>query len=303
MSAKFLEGFSGKFAEQWIATLLTPAFVFWAGGCVAAIQRFGWQPVSSWFIPLPEPLQIASLFGIFCVVALSGFVIQRFDLTTLRFLEGYWPSLLKPLQKNLVKRQAKKIESIEKRFQDLSNCDLSSLSPDDRSTKVRLDAQLMRSPSPHDLMPTRLGNLLRATERRPTERYGLDAIIIWPRLWLLLPDNTRKDLQEARADLNTAARIWLWSMLFSLWTPFAWWALPVGILAAGFSYYVWLLDAATTYADLIDATFDLHRVLLYKALRWPYPTDAAAELKLGQEMTEYIWRGSDSAVLQFKEPT
>jgi hypothetical protein len=302
VSAKFLEGFSTKFAEQWMATLLTPAFVFWAGGCIAAIQRFDWKQLSGWFTPLPEPLQIASLFGIFCLVAASGFVIQRFDLTVLRFLEGYWPPILKPLQKYLVKRQAKKIERFDKQYSELMQRDLSSLSTDERNTKIRLDAQLMRSPNPPDLMPTRLGNLLRATERRPLKHYGLDAIIIWPRLWLLLPDNTRKDLQEARADVNTAARIWLWSLLFILWTPIAWWATPVGILAAGFSYYVWLLDAATTYADLIDATFDLHRPALYKALRWPLPTDAKAELKLGQQMTEYIWRGDDSDTFQFKDP-
>jgi hypothetical protein len=29
-AAKFLESVSGKLAEQWIATMLTPAFVFWA---------------------------------------------------------------------------------------------------------------------------------------------------------------------------------------------------------------------------------------------------------------------------------
>lgn len=39
MTAKVLEGFSGKLSEQWAATLLTPAFAFWAGGFAAAIQR------------------------------------------------------------------------------------------------------------------------------------------------------------------------------------------------------------------------------------------------------------------------
>jgi hypothetical protein len=67
-------------------------------------------------------------------------------------------------------------------------------------------------------MPTRLGNLLRAAERKPLEKYGLDAIICWSRLWMLLPDAVKKDLQESRADLNNAARVWLWSLLFCGWT-------------------------------------------------------------------------------------
>ncbi|MEH1778505.1 MAG: hypothetical protein V7K67_24855 [Nostoc sp.] len=43
MSAKILESFGSKLAEQWVATLLTPAFVFWAGGAAAGLQRFGWK--------------------------------------------------------------------------------------------------------------------------------------------------------------------------------------------------------------------------------------------------------------------
>ncbi|MCC5666814.1 hypothetical protein LC653_23705 [Nostoc sp. CHAB 5784] len=43
MSAKFLESFGSKLAEQWLANLLTPAFVFWAGGAAAGLQHFGWK--------------------------------------------------------------------------------------------------------------------------------------------------------------------------------------------------------------------------------------------------------------------
>ena len=41
MSAKFLEGFGGKLAEQWIANLFTPAFLFWTGGLLAYSHRYG----------------------------------------------------------------------------------------------------------------------------------------------------------------------------------------------------------------------------------------------------------------------
>lgn len=64
MTAKVLEGAGGKVAEQWISSLLTSAIVFWAGGLVAVIQRFGWQPFTDWFTKQPEPLQLALLVAV-----------------------------------------------------------------------------------------------------------------------------------------------------------------------------------------------------------------------------------------------
>lgn len=84
-------------------------------------------------------------------------------------------------------------------------------------------------------MPTRLGNTLRAAEQRPLEKYGLDAIVCWSRLLLLLPDAVKQELNAARADLNTAARLWLWSLLFIIWSVWGWWATPLGLLSALFA--------------------------------------------------------------------
>jgi hypothetical protein len=151
------------------------------------------------------------------------------------------------------------------------------------------------------LMPTRLGNLLRAAEMRPLNKYELDAVICWPRLWLVLPDSVKKELQEARAELNTAARVWLWSLLFLIWTVWAWWAAPVGLLSALFAYR-WALDAAATYCDLLESAFDLHRTDLYKALRWPIPANPVEERELGRQLTVYLRRGYYPKNLEFTPP-
>ncbi|MFE4104896.1 MAG: hypothetical protein ACTS3T_15570, partial [Almyronema sp.] len=150
--------------------------------------------------------------------------------------------------------------------------------------------------------PTRLGNILRAAERKPSEKYGLDAVICWSRLWLLLPDAVKQDLQAARADLNSAARVCLWSLLFCGWAllslqfdpkftinPLALWPL-LGLLSARFAYQ-WAIAAATTYSELIEASFDLYRHLLYESLRWHLPADPAVERRVGAELTQYLWRG------------
>ena len=145
---------------------------------------------------------------------------------------------------------------------------------------------------PNQFLPTQLGNLLRASEARSLERYGLDAVVCWPRLWLLLPDHTRKELQTARGALNQAVRNWLWSSLFLIWTLFAWWVPLVAILCACLSYRM-ALTAAAVYVDLLESTFDLHRHLLYPALRHQPPTNPAQEVNDGKKLTEYLWRGPD----------
>ena len=77
-------------------------------------------------------------------------------------------------------------------------------------------------------MPTSIGNILRAAERRPADKYGLDAIIVWPRLWLLLPEATRTELRAAYGSLDLATATVIWGVLFCAFAPFTWLAVPAG---------------------------------------------------------------------------
>src|SRR5262249_9746917 len=148
------------------------------------------------------------------------------------------------------------------------------------------------------LMPTRLGNILRAAEGQPGDKYGLDAVICWPRLWLILPGDVREELVRARIRLDSAVSACNWAVLFVIFTPWLPWAPAAGAAFAVAGYYVWVLDRSRLFGDLIDATFDLHRHALYQALRWPLPANPAAERRAGRALTDYLWRGSDA-----EEPT
>ena len=338
MTAKVLESFGGKLAEQWVATLLTPAFVFWLGGFAAILQRRGWSELISTFKGYPEPLQLAILVIALCIIAASAFVIQRFDLTVLRFLEGYGPLWPHPLKRWRISKYRKLKAKYDTRRNDLREIETQQkakfktleskittqggntltqaektayrqlyeqiLSSNQQEELLDLIKRLEEMPKANtDLMPTRLGNLLRTAEHKPLEKYGLDAVICWSRLWMLLPEAVKKDLQEARADLNTAARVWLWSLLFCGWTVVGWnfqspwhtnlWTLwpLVGIFAAWFAYQ-WAIAAASLYGELIEAAFDLHRHLLYQSLRWNLPPDPTVEKRVGVDLTRYLRSGS-----------
>lgn len=302
MLPKFLESLGNNLAQQWIAKVLTPAFVFWFGGVGVWVWRFGWKNVEQWLTQKSEALPLTYLIGGLLIVSTSAIVVQRFELLVLRFLEGYWPRWMRPLRSWLLKRQAVQVKKSEQRFQVLASRGLEKLNSEELDEYVRLDWQLKQTPVQSDrLMPTRLGNILRAAERRSLEKYGLDAVICWPRFWLLLPDNVKTDLTETRANLNSAVRVWIWSILFLVWGIWTWWAILAGILSALLAYR-WMLDAAVIYGDLVESAFDLHRTALYKSLRWPMPTNPAEERRIGEALTTYLWRGSDQSEPTFEKP-
>jgi len=307
MSAKFLEGAGGKLAEQWVANLVTPAFVFWSGGLLTYIQHHGWQPIANIFPDSKlEALQIGIIAGILILIYLSALIVQRFDTEILRGLEGYWyPGIRKlPLLNWLRKRHIQKRDRYLENWYPLRRKEKDqTLTSNDRAELIRIDCALRQYPTDEtDFLPTHLGNILRAAERRPYDRYGLDAIVCWPRLWLLLPENARKDIQEARLTLNNGVRVFAWSILFLVWSIWSFWAIPLTLLSALFAY-CWILDSAILYGELIESVFDLYRTALYQSLRFPLPTNPSEELAIGLQITEYLFRGSQRPTPLFLPPS
>jgi hypothetical protein len=301
MPTKFLENLGSKLAEKWLSTLLTPAFVFWAGGLGAWIYRYGWSSLETWLTKQSQSIQIALLIIALLSIISSALIVQNGELIVLRFLEGYWPRSLRKLRNNFIKIEQNKKDKLLKRFQLLlveKENQNKHLSSEEIEEIARLNSLLHYFPI--YLMPTQLGNILRAAEERPRNQYGLDTFICWPRLWLLLPDSVKTELTEARTTLNIGARIWLWSVLFLIWTPLAWWAIPTGTLSAYLSYR-WLLNSAIIYSDLLESAFDLYRFELYKSLRFALPKSSQEERQLGEQLTAYLWKRS-GIFLDFCDP-
>ena len=294
MLTKLMEGLGDRLADRWIAALLTPAFVFWLEGFIMWIGKFGWVSVEQWFVHFTSPvLQVIVVVGAFLGVTLSAFVVQQFAQTTIRVFAGYWPRWF-PLRLWCIRYQKSRYQHLRQRLRVLASRDHDSLTLEEREELSFVDWHLIHMPLSQDLlMPTRLGNIFQAAGLRPETKYGLDFVICWPRLWLLLPEEVKKELTEARASLNTAACIETWAFLSLLWgiVLWTWWAVPLALIILCYVYYRWMLNAAAIYGDLLDATFDLHRMDLYKSLRWPLPTTPDAERQSGKQLTQYLWRG------------
>jgi hypothetical protein len=149
------------------------------------------------------------------------------------------------------------------------------------------------------LMPTRLGNVLRAAEVYPHERYGIDSVVIWPRLRHLLPAAVADGLVEIQTALENLLLLRTLSAIFGLITPVVlivvgapWW-LVLATLAA------WLVNwfshrsaiqTAKDYADRIRTAFDLYRSDLLKHLEIDIPKDLDSERLVWDDLTQFYFR-------------
>jgi hypothetical protein len=283
---------------------------------------------------LPALGQGLLLLGALSLLAASALIAERLTFPVLRLLEGYWSrprwlwSLLVRLRGSQRERWARRIASLQVRqrrgtltvaeYQELLRLETSSATDPERLDALRLrraqgfstqDAATLarglritrRVPEQRQLqMPTRLGNILRSAERRPIVKYGLDSVVCWTPLWLVLPEQTRTELVQARSTLDNATRMWLWGALFVVWTPWTWWAVPIAVLVPALAYHVGMIGAAALFGDLVVAAFDLHRMSLYDALHLPRPLSPVEERRVsGPQVTNAVWGGLDEPSVRY----
>ena len=281
-----------------------------AGGLAAwAYHRGGLHTLTSqtrWLDRQTTATQVTVILTVLLTVAASAVLVDRLATPTLRLLEGYWPSWTGPLRRRLAGWLAARAAAEAPAWQDAYAAVQPSATPtvDQLATYTRLERRRRRRPAaPGYFLPTPIGNILRAAERRPIAKYGLDTVAVWPRLWLVLPDATRQELLAARASLDTTVTAAIWGLLFCVFTPFTALALPIGLTVATVAVTVVLPARAQVFGDLIEAAYDLHRTDLYRQLRWPLPANPSQERACGRQLTSYLWRGSDDTTPTFIHPT
>ncbi|EIV92688.1 hypothetical protein [Frankia sp. QA3] len=310
MLDEFWKAIGSKLADRW-AALTTPALVFWLAGLAAWTHHHGGlhtlAPHTAWLDRQTPAVQVLAILTGLLTVAASAVVVNQAAPSALRLLEGYWPAWADPLRHRLAARAATRAAADQQAWQTAYAAVQPPAVPTSRQLAVytRLERRRRRHPSPATpgyFLPTPIGNILRAAERRPTDKYGLDTVICWPRLWPALPDTLRTDLLAARTALDTATTTALWALLFTAFAPFTLLAIPTGLAVAALTV-TWVIPArAQTFGELIETAYDQHRTTLYTQLRWPLPARPADEKAAGQQLTAYLWRGSDNAIPTFTPP-
>lgn len=235
-------------------------------------------------------LKTSRLVIVAALIAIVGALVTPLQLALIRFLEGYWGDgrFARWVSGVATRRQRRQMEALRADTQVQSDDPAAPFTIEQR-TRVTRAAQLLsqRFPAETEILPTALGNALRAAERRAGDRYGLDAIVFWPRLYATMPKETRSVVNGARDELDLVAGLAV-SFFASALVAAAlttqhggvWRCLPLALLALAAFAYRSAVTSAIQYGVMVGVAFDLHRFELLAALHVPLPADSEAERAL-----------------------
>jgi hypothetical protein len=258
-------------------------------------------------------LKASQLVVVSVFVLAFSFIAYPFQLSLVRLLEGYWGassarSSLGALGIELNRRRRERL------YFDLYFADLPVpshvtrvagriLQGEDRAwrekayrerQRQRADEQLDSFPSEELLLPTRLGNALRAAEDLAGQRYGLDTLTMWPRLYAYLSERMEDVLADLRDQLDIAARlcaVLVAATLVSvaLLAVHGWWLLvPVVTALLAWVAYRAAVRAAISYGEQLYVAFDLHRFDMLRGLHLPLPPTPAEELEHNRALSDFF---------------
>ncbi|WP_405512190.1 hypothetical protein [Streptomyces canus] len=122
-------------------------------------------------------------------------------------------------------------------------------------------------------------------------QYGLDLDMVWPRMWLLLPEPARADVRATRDKLSQACGLAAWSLLYLVVGCLWWYPVALAALIAAFLARSRARRAVGSLADLVESSIDVYSPLLAEhlgvALPHGYVTPA-----IGASLRERIRKGA-----------
>jgi len=238
-------------------------------------------------------------------VLLLGVVIAPFQVGLVRILEGYWgdswlgnhfASIGIEVQR---RRLASTVAAMDLGSSERPDGPLGAVASYERARRKRMakavSAARRRDHFPAEplLLPTALGNILRAAETSSGERYGLRTVTMFPRLRHVLSSRLDSSLAQLLTQLDTSAAL---SISFSLSAALSipllaqgWlWLVPVVLVALSVLSYRGAETAAAYHGRLLDVAFDLHRFELLRAMHYALPATPREESDFNLRLSAFL---------------
>lgn len=240
------------------------------------------------------------VFGLF----LAGVLLQPFQVALVQYLEGYWSR--GPVHTLSTERHRRRLRTaaVEQRLSvpDPPASDLRAGADSARAfalvarRRSRASSVVLRYPAdPTRVMPTMLGNILRNGEDAAGDRYCLDAMTVYPRLYPSISPQLSAAMTRQLDMITTTASLTVSCLAAALATsPLLvvrrdlWVLLPLGAALLALVSYRGALRAAADHGVLFATVFDLHRFDMVRALHHRLPTGVAEEFALNDELTDFF---------------
>lgn len=145
-----------------------------------------------------------------------------------------------------------------------------------------------------DIMPTRLGNVLRKYERQAGSQYGLDAVSVIQQISFVAPAGRLAFVGDQRQLLDLSVRMSATSIvatfvaITALWRHGPWLLLALVPYGVAYLSYRGAVVVAHEYGSAVAAMIDLDRFALYDSLRLPRPKNTAAERRMNAKLMQLL---------------
>lgn len=295
MFSTVLQELKGYFGRDFLLSAFFPVLFFVGLSLILYLEiTQGLGAALAGWETLPAISRSLVIVGGAIAVVVPAYLLYNFQYSLICWFEGYWPR-----NRLFLWLRNRRTRGYRRRWERLDALARSAGTVQE-SNEIWAELLAFYPPPTHldKMMPTRLGNILRAAEIYPYERYGIDAAVIWPRLRPLLKPEVMALLEDRKTTLMFMLSMTLLSALFSLlWCPalafYGRWNLFL-LCALGWPL-AWLcyqngLQSALAYGEQLKVTFDLYRHDLLRALNRPMPADAEAERREWLRLTRFFYR-------------
>jgi len=314
MLGNFLDKASGLLDRNFLLAYWFPAFISASIAVLIGAWPRGWgSALELWqlegMVKGQEgglSAQILILVGALILITVLAYLLMPLTRPTVRFYEGYWPRWLYRRFGDMPRWGERAI--YERMTKDLDQAEVK----EDRPRFNELQAVLFYGyPKRERLMPTRLGNALRAAEDYSKGAYGdgMDTVFWWPRLWPLLPEKVQEEVEEALtpmvALLNFSSLVAIVSIGGSLYLGGLGFLKEAVLVFAGgvvlaFISYRAAVSQAQSYGERIRSAVDLYRFDLLKSLHQTLPETLDDEIALWVKLMLWLYNGDRGCVAKMK---
>jgi hypothetical protein len=316
-----------KFGSNFIVAAFVPSLTF-VIACTISFGPLFFSPFdSAQYLAIPLSFEEFWKYGlgILLLGIILSFSLSSLNTFLLKVLEGYVFFEHFPLFLNREKRRERRIRQklnwTTRKLQKIkilnANCKRESIRERYGYHIAKLKLQQYQLATEHqnsfpsnpaEILPTRFGNILKAAEYYSTDRYGIDAVPLWPRLVYVIDKNYLDFIDQSNNQLSFLVNCMFLSISFSCISLPAsifliltrqsnsWFYILLSILGI-FTAYIFhraSLFSVGQYGDMIRSAYDLFRFDLLKILRHPLPTNSTLEKVKWQSISEYMNTGDRS---------